>query len=134
MARADVTNDIYFRVLRRVIGDTDWTLLTDEIHGTATEYTYTDDRPLAGSYYEYSVQAYGAKCDEQIVKTDEVIAPGFSQARGTITGHISYGSGTAVDGVKREPRQGQCRRADRPAAVPLALHRGCRQGLAVDDC
>ena len=100
VARADVTNDIYFRVLRRVIGDTDWTLLTDEIHGTATEYTYTDDRPLAGSYYEYSVQAYGAKCDEQIVKTDEVIAPGFSQARGTITGHISYGSGTAVDGVK----------------------------------
>ena len=100
VARADITNDIYFRVLRRVIGDTDWTLLTDEIHGTASEYTYTDDRPLAGSYYEYSVQAYGAKCDQQIVKTDEVIVPGFSQARGTITGHISYGTGTAVGGVK----------------------------------
>ena len=100
VARADMSNDIYSRVLRRIIGDSDWTLLTDEIHGTASEYTYTDDRPLAGSYYEYSVQAYGAKCDEQIVKTDEVIAPGFSQARGTITGHISYGAGTAVGGVK----------------------------------
>ena len=100
VARADMTNDIYFRVLRRIIGETEWTLLTDEIHGTASEYSYTDDRPLAGSYYEYSVQAYGAKCDEQIVRTDEVITPGFSQARGTITGHISFGTGTAVAGVK----------------------------------
>jgi LPXTG-motif cell wall-anchored protein len=30
------------------------------------------------------------------VKTDEQTTPGFSQARGTITGHISFGSGTAV--------------------------------------
>ena len=100
VARADVTNDIYFRVLRRAIGTEEWTVLTDEIHGTASEYTYTDDRPLAGSYYEYSVQAYGAKCDEQLVQTDEVITPGFSQARGTITGHISYGTGTAVAGAR----------------------------------
>ena len=100
VARADVTNDIYFRVLRRAIGTEEWTVLTDEVHGTASEYTYTDDRPLAGSYYEYSVQAYGAKCDEQLVQTDEVITPGFSQARGTITGHISYGTGTAVAGAR----------------------------------
>lgn len=100
VARVDVTNDIYFRVLRRAIGTEEWTVLTDEVHGTASEYTYTDDRPLAGSYYEYSVQAYGAKCDEQLVQTDEVITPGFSQARGTITGHISYGTGTAVAGAR----------------------------------
>ena len=98
--RADPNNEIHYRVLRRVMGETEWTLLTDEIHGKASEYTYTDDRPLAGNYYEYSVQAYGAKCDEQLVKTDEVVAPGFSQARGTITGHISYGTGTSVADVK----------------------------------
>ena len=100
VARADVTNDIYFRVLRRSVGTEEWTVLTDEIHGTNSEYTYIDDRPLAGSYYEYSVQAYGAKCDEQLVQTDEVITPGFSQARGTITGHIAFGSGTAVAGAR----------------------------------
>ncbi len=100
VARADVTNDIYFRVKRRAVGTEEWTVLTDEIHGTASEYSYIDDRPLAGSYYEYSVQAYGAKCDDQLVQTDEVVTPGFSQARGTITGHISYGTGTAVAGAR----------------------------------
>ena len=97
---ADANNDIKYRVLRRAIGTDEWTVLTDEIHGTASEYTYTDDRVMAGSYYEYTVEAYGAKCEEQLVKTDAVIAPGFSQARGTITGHISFGSGTPVAGVR----------------------------------
>ena len=98
--RPDTEHDIYYRVQRRPIGETEWTLLTDEIHGTASEYTYIDNRPLAGSYYEYSVQAYGAECDNQLVQTDEVIAAGFSQAKGTITGHVSYGTGTAVQGAK----------------------------------
>ncbi len=98
--RADVNNDIYYRVLRRAVGTEEWTQLTNEIHGKDSEYTFIDDRPLAGTYYEYSVQAFGAKCEEQLVKTDEVIAPGFSQARGTITGHIAYGTGTAVSGVR----------------------------------
>jgi len=100
VTRADMTNDIYYRVLRRQIGTDEWTLVTDDIHGTASEYTYTDDRVMAGSYYEYTVEAYGAKCENQLVKTDEVITPGFSQARGTITGHIAFGTGTAVTGVR----------------------------------
>ena len=100
VVRADVTNDTYYRVLRRTIGTEEWTELTSDIHGTASEYTYTDNRVMAGSYYEYSVVAYGAKCDEQLIQTDEVITPGFSQARGTITGHISFGTGTAVKGAR----------------------------------
>ena len=31
---------------------------------------------------------------------DGIVTPGFSQARGTITGHIAFGSGTAVQGVR----------------------------------
>lgn len=93
-------DDIQFRIMRRPIGTDEWTLLTDEIHGHATEYSYIDDRVMAGSYYEYTVEAYGAKCDGQLVKTDTQVTPGFSQARGTITGHIAYGSGTAVQGVR----------------------------------
>ena len=98
--RADMSNDIYYRVLRRQIGTEEWTLVNDDIHGTASEYTYTDDRVMAGSYYEYTVEAYAAKCEDQLVKTDEVITPGFSQARGTITGHIAFGTGTAVRDVR----------------------------------
>ena len=100
VARADKTNESYYRVLRRPIGTEEWTLLTDEIHGTASEYQYTDYRVSAGSYYEYTVEAFNAVCDEQFVQTDAQIAPGFSQARGTITGHIAFGSGTAVRDVR----------------------------------
>ncbi|MBQ1773961.1 MAG: laminin G domain-containing protein [Prevotella sp.] len=93
-------DDIKFRILRRPIGSDEWTLLDDTQHGHASEYTYIDSRVMAGSYYEYSIEAYGAKCDEQLVQTDRRVAPGFSQARGTITGHISYGTGTAVAGAR----------------------------------
>ena len=93
-------DDIWFRILRRPIGSDEWTLLSDDIHGKAAEYTYIDDRVMAGSYYEYSVEAYGAKCEEELVQTDRRIAPGFSQARGTITGHIAFGTGNAVSGVR----------------------------------
>ena len=100
VARADMTNESYYRVLRRPIGTQEWVLLSDDIHGTASEYEYTDSHVSAGTYYEYTIEAYGAKCDEQFVQTGSMIAPGFSQARGTITGHVAFGSGTAVGGVR----------------------------------
>ena len=97
---ADQMHDIYYRILRRPIGSNEWTLLADNIHDKLSEYSYKDTRVMAGSYYEYTVEAYGAQCEEQLVQTDAKTAPGFSQARGTITGHISYGTGTAVSNVK----------------------------------
>lgn len=100
VARADMSNEAYYRVLRRPMGAEEWTLLDDATHGTASEYEYKDTRVAAGTYYEYTVEAYGAKCDEQFVQTSSMIAPGFSQARGTITGHVAFGSGTAVSGVR----------------------------------
>ena len=102
VVRPDKSHDIYYRVRRRIVGEdnTMWVTLTDEIHGTASDYEYIDTRPLAGTYYEYCVEAFGALCDEQTRQSDSEVAPGFSQARGTITGHISFGSGTAVQGVR----------------------------------
>lgn len=100
VARADKTNESHYRVLRRPIGTEEWTLLTDEIHGVESEYSYTDNNVSAGSYYEYTVEAYNAVCDEQFVQTDAQIVPGFSQARGTITGHVAFGSGTSVRDVR----------------------------------
>jgi len=96
----DREHDIYYRVLRRIVGESDWVTLSSSKHGTFSEYEYTDDRAQAGTYYEYAVQAFGALCDEQLKQSDMIIKPGFSQARGTITGHIAYGSGTAVEGVR----------------------------------
>ncbi len=96
----DREHDIYYRVLRRIVGESDWVTLSSSKHGTFSEYEYTDDRAQAGTYYEYAVQAFGALCDEQLKQSDMIVKPGFSQARGTITGHIAYGSGTAVEGVR----------------------------------
>ena len=98
--RPDTEHDIYYRVLRRIVGDSTWVTLNSSIHGTFSEYDYTDDRALAGTYYEYAVQAFGALCDEQLKQSDMIVKPGFSQACGTITGHIAFGSGTAVQGVR----------------------------------
>ena len=102
VARPDPSHDIFFHVLRRPIGTDEWTRLTadGEIYGTKTDYSYKDERVMAGSYYEYTVEAYGAECEDQLVRTDAQTAPGFSQARGTITGHIAYGTGTAVAGAR----------------------------------
>jgi hypothetical protein len=98
VARPDKNNGLTFKVKRRPIGTDEWTPLDDNISGEKREFV--DQRPLAGTYYEYTVEAYGNNCPGQVTLTDAVITPGFSQARGTITGHVAFGSGTAVEGVR----------------------------------
>ena len=98
VARPDKNNSLTFKVKRRPVGTEEWTTLDDNISGEKREFV--DQRPLAGTYYEYTVEAYGNNCPGQVTLTDAVITPGFSQARGTITGHVAFGSGTAVEGVR----------------------------------
>lgn len=95
-------SDTYFDIQRRCVtnGKTGEWVKVGETHGTAAEYSFTDDRVEAGSFYEYRVVAYGTICDDQVVKSSELTTIGYSQARGTITGHISYGTGTSVAGVR----------------------------------
>ena len=94
------TDDTWFSIRRRILGSRDdWTEI-GTTHGTASEYTFVDERVMAGSYYEYAVIAYSKECDEQPTQSDIMTSSGFSQARGTITGHISFGTGTAVRDVR----------------------------------
>ena len=95
-------SDTYFNIQRRSVtnGKTGEWVKVGETHGTAAEYSFTDERVEAGSFYEYRVVAYGALCEEQVVKSSEMTTIGYSQARGTITGHINYGTGTSVPGVR----------------------------------
>ena len=95
------TSDSYFNIERRTIsneGTSDW-VKVGETHGTLPEYSFTDERVQAGSYYEYRVVLYGIKCEEQMAQSDEITTMGFCLATGTITGHISYGTGNSVKGV-----------------------------------
>ena len=73
VARPDKNNSLTFKVKRRPIGTEEWTTLDDNISGEKREFV--DQRPLAGTYYEYTVEAYGNNCPDQVTLTDAVITP-----------------------------------------------------------
>ena len=114
---ADLT---YFNIQRRLLGsikESDFqTIYTTS--GVAEAYSYEDNSAQPGSYYEYRVQCY-RKCRETSTSNPVLTygasqqTDGFALATGVISGRISYGTGTAVDGVKvsLEPSDGSTSQA-----------------------
>ena len=91
----------YIDLQRRPLGsvdDDDWITLTT-LSGTASSYSYDDVTALPGSYNEYRAMAWITHNDER-KETDAKPADGFSVSTGVISGRITYGTGTAVEGVK----------------------------------
>ena len=102
-----------FLIQRRPLGSEDESEWADiySTSGNVNSYSYDDVTALPGSFNEYkiiiwsehidSVEVNGKKeartiyCEDHSKKTD-----GFSVSTGIISGNISYGTGTAVDGVK----------------------------------
>ena len=75
-----------------------WTTL-DRINSADEYMIYTDETALPGIYYDYRVTAVD-KCSNGNVINTEAIDIGFSQATGTVSGRVTYGtSGSAVDSV-----------------------------------
>lgn len=95
------SNLTYFTIQRRPLGsanESDWA----DIHtlsGTAANYSFDDVTAQPGSFYEYRVvvwaQFEGKEYFGQAETTD-----GFSYATGVVSGRVTYGTGTAVDGAK----------------------------------
>ena len=85
------------RITNGVPGD--WAKVGD-VSGTASEYTYRDANVEAGSYYEYRVLIENKDCETGESKYGGFTSIGYSQSRGTITGHVSYGTGTSVSDVR----------------------------------
>ncbi len=81
-------------VWRSLLGESDYQKL-NEVSGTSASYSYNDTRALPGQYYEYMVEA---KLEEVLLDTER--EDGFCQSTGTLSGRITYGTGTAVEGVK----------------------------------
>ncbi len=67
--------------------------------GTASEYYFEDNTAQPGNYYEYKVGAY-SMCSGEYLLANEMTDDGFSQATGTISGRITYGTGVAVPDAK----------------------------------
>ena len=97
------TDPTYFKVNRRPLGsgDNKWVTLYST-NGTAASYDYQDDTALPGEYYEYQVVSE-TRCESggtTSVKTFNEVTDGFCIAHGVVSGRISYGTGTAVNGVR----------------------------------
>ncbi len=97
------TDPTYYKVNRRPMGSGDdkWVTIYST-NGTATSYNYQDDTALPGDYYDYQVVSE-TRCESNgvvSVKTFNEVTDGFCVARGVISGRVSYGTGTAVNGVR----------------------------------
>ena len=92
--------EMNFEIFRRLSGsNAEWTQL-GEMRGTAQSFTFVDDTPVPGNYYDYRVSSTYLEDDGH--RTNPVFcgASGFSLSTGIISGKVSYGTGTAVAGVK----------------------------------
>lgn len=95
------TDPTQYVVKRRFIGTSEW-ITVHTTKGTEKEYTFLDSNTETGRYYEYCVEAYGTNCEDNNTPllTDSRVEPGFGQGSGTISGRVTFGTGTAVENVK----------------------------------
>lgn len=104
-----------YLVQRRLVNTNDEFVTIHTAKGTANRYTYEDKSVDAGQFYDYRIEAYTEGCD---APSSRRLAPasasddpdltysnsegetGFCMSKGIISGRVSYGSGTSVEGVK----------------------------------
>lgn len=71
-----------------------------ECMGTSASYFYEDVSAQPGQYYFYRVSSFIKNAVGNWVANSQLETDGFSTARGIVNGRVSYGSGTAVEGVE----------------------------------
>ena len=64
-------------------------------NGTSDLYTYEDNTVQPGYFYEYKIEVYSGN-----VLQNTLYDVGFCQARGVISGRVTFGSGSAVEDVR----------------------------------
>ena len=64
-------------------------------NGTSELYTYEDNTVQPGYYYEYKIEVYSGN-----VLQNTLYDVGFCQARGVISGRVTFGTGSAVEDVR----------------------------------
>ena len=95
------TNTTNFIIQRRPLNSVDERAWADiyTTSGTAGGYSYDDTEAKPGSFYEYKVIIWSQDGETRSVDDTRTI-DGFSLSSGIISGRISYGTGTAVEGAK----------------------------------
>lgn len=101
-----IGESVNFIVRRRPLGsedDNEWADIYST-SGTTTSYSYDDVTALPGSFNQYQLVIWSEEKDSTnvVIRTEDhtMKTDGFSVSTGIVSGNISYGTGTAVDGVK----------------------------------
>ena len=96
------TNATKYKLYRQLLGSNsskEWKEIY-QTEGTFNVYTYDDNTANTGQYYRYKLVAQadcdGAGYDQGL----DYHSDGFSVATGVVSGRVTYGTGTAVEGVK----------------------------------
>ena len=89
------TDNTTFVISRRYVNSEGEYIRINTTSGTNAQYTYEDNTVQPGYYYEYKIEAYSGD-----VLQNSIIDAGFCQARGVISGRVTFGSGDAVEDVR----------------------------------
>ncbi len=89
------TDPTTYVVSRRYVGSNGDFIKINTTSGTAALYTYEDNTVQSGYYYEYRIEAFNGSLPQNAL-TDV----GFCQARGVISGRVTFGTGSAVEDVR----------------------------------
>ena len=89
------TDNTTFVISRRYVNSDTEYIRINTTSGTNAQYTYEDNTVQPGYYYEYRIEAYNGN-----VLQNTLTDAGFCQARGVISGRITFGSGDAVEDVR----------------------------------
>ncbi len=95
-------NETKFVVFRRPLGfiqEKEWTKIYST-SGTGTTYSYDDNKALPGTYNEYMVSIMGVDSLNNEIISTSLTTDGFTYSSGVVSGRITFGTGTAVNGVK----------------------------------
>ena len=94
--------DCHFTLQRRPLGSTGdrgWADIYTTT-GSSSTYSYEDQTAPVGSFNEYKLTISEKNAQGVMIKGNSVTTDGFCMATGTMSGRVSFGSGTAVDSVK----------------------------------
>ena len=91
------TGNSTFELSRRYAGSNDDFLTINLVSGSSDSYTFEDKTVQPGRYYEYRVKAFaGEKVNADDNNYQNMLTDvGFCQARGVISGRVTFGQGDA---------------------------------------
>lgn len=95
------TDPTQYVVMRRMKGETASDFMTVGTGSTEdTVFVYNDQTAKVGDIYEYKVVLQEKGQDQKLVTLNDMERIGFCRSTGVVSGRVTYGTGTAVEGVK----------------------------------